>query len=199
VAEVSVAKRHDWRYFFTQVAVGKENYYLDAVQRGEPPGVWQGRAAADLGLSGEVDEPSMQALFDHRVDPRDPRFRDPDAWLAARKLGSPYRDEVPRRPPGGAAGGRTGATPERVEQLRLKVDQQSRRAVIYFDVTFSPQKSVSVLHAAFQAMQAAATKAGSSTAAARWARCGGGGGGGVGGEHRDAGVPAGLGRVLRRR
>ena len=35
-------------------------YYLD---RGEPPGVWRGRGAAQLGLDGIVDEDDFLALM----------------------------------------------------------------------------------------------------------------------------------------
>jgi conjugative relaxase-like TrwC/TraI family protein len=47
-------------YWINSVAQGGEDYYS---KPGEAPGVWQGRLAGDLGLSGEVDHDDYMAIF----------------------------------------------------------------------------------------------------------------------------------------
>lgn len=64
-----------YEYLTKQVASGDRlrdktrdltDYYTD---NGTPPGVWMGRGAAALGLSGQVTEPQMQALFGEGLHP----------------------------------------------------------------------------------------------------------------------------------
>ena len=43
------------------LALAREDYYLNG---GEPPGLWHGQGAADLGLSGVVDGESLTRLFE---------------------------------------------------------------------------------------------------------------------------------------
>jgi len=66
----SLAKGYDPRYLSEGQAAGHAGgtrYYADAA--GEPPGRWGGRAAARLGLQGEVDAKVLQALYMDRVGP----------------------------------------------------------------------------------------------------------------------------------
>src|SRR3954470_8991173 len=73
---LSVAYRSDWRYLTRHAQEGQlpwrgsghgtkraGNYYTEGQRRGEPPGVWWGRGAASLGLSGEVREETMERLY----------------------------------------------------------------------------------------------------------------------------------------
>lgn len=48
-------------YYLEAVAGGREDYYLGS---GEAPGVWAGRDAETLGLTGEVDADDLRALLD---------------------------------------------------------------------------------------------------------------------------------------
>ena len=48
-------------------AVGGADYYTGAA--GEPPGYWQGRGAAALGLRGRVDAAVMRALYHEDIGP----------------------------------------------------------------------------------------------------------------------------------
>ncbi len=55
-----------WRsaeYYTEQVARGAEDYYAG---HGEAPGTWAGSGAAQLGLSGEVDDGELEAVFERR-------------------------------------------------------------------------------------------------------------------------------------
>jgi conjugative relaxase-like TrwC/TraI family protein len=55
-----ITKLTDARYLLDQVAVGVEDYYVGA---GEAPGVWHGRLAAELGLTGVVEPDHLEALL----------------------------------------------------------------------------------------------------------------------------------------
>jgi hypothetical protein len=84
---ISLSTGHSAEYLTSAVAQGRESYYTGAIAAGEPPGQWHGRGAADLGLSGEVDHRDIEALYTHFIDPRDERFRRPDEWGRAARLG----------------------------------------------------------------------------------------------------------------
>ena len=43
------------------------------------------------------------------------------------------------------------ASPERREQLRIEAGKRARHNVAFYDATFSVQKSVTLLHTAFEA------------------------------------------------
>ncbi|MFC5643825.1 MobF family relaxase [Kitasatospora cinereorecta] len=65
-----------WQYFIGQIATGDEprvrgrdlEEHQNAI--GVPPGRWVGRAAALLGVDGQVTEPQMRALFGKGLHPR---------------------------------------------------------------------------------------------------------------------------------
>ena len=61
------------------------------------------------------------------------------------------------------------ADPERREQLRLDASKNEQHNVSYYDVTFSVPKSITVLHAAFEAQEVKARRAGNTEAAEAWA------------------------------
>src|ERR1700733_15297988 len=64
MAQVTIKTTFDVDYYLDQVGA---DYYLTA--EGEPPGIWFGQGAADLGLSGEVGPDVMRALFHHDIGP----------------------------------------------------------------------------------------------------------------------------------
>ncbi|GAA1463414.1 relaxase domain-containing protein (plasmid) [Nocardiopsis exhalans] len=142
--------------YLTRGAQSPKNYYLAAVsQHGEPPGRWWGAGAAALDLTpGSVIDPLvMEQLYSTLYDPRDPnfidgpeedrarlgqrpkRFKDAEAW---------YEDLLSNEPE---------ASAERREELWTDATQRAERArtVFFYDATFSPVKSVSLLHAGLQA------------------------------------------------
>lgn len=157
---LSVRSGHSASYLTGSVAAGRENYYTGAVAAGEPPGRWFGKGAEALGLSGEVDNQDMTALYERFIDPRDDAFRDLARWDEAETLGHTgraykseeqvYADALAKEP---------GASPERRAELRALAGKLVRKNVAFHDATFSPQKSVTVLHTAFEAQEVQARTA----------------------------------------
>ena len=62
------------------------------------------------------------------------------------------------------------ATAERRVELRTEAGKAARHNVAFFDVTFSVQKSVTLLHTAFEAQEVAARAAGDEETASAWGR-----------------------------
>jgi hypothetical protein len=167
---LTISPGHSADYLLDAVATGRENYYTGAVAAGEPPGRWYGAGADELGLTGLVDAQDMKALYDRFLDPYDPAFKDPSKWDECATLGHAGRayksadqlyDEALSKEP--------HADAERREQLRLDASKKARRNVAFLDVTFSVPKSFTVLHAAFEAQEVKARKAGDPEAEAAWA------------------------------
>ena len=169
----SLSRGYDPGYLLRESSKGAEGYYLSAVgEIGEPPGVWTGRAGAALGLAAgsEVDPAVMEVVYGDLLDPRDPAFADPAVpqedktrlgsgprqYKSAEKI---YADLMARDP---------DATPERAEELKILARKRARAAVMFFDFTFSADKSTSVLHASLQAAALRAEKDGRSEEAAHY-------------------------------
>src|SRR5690242_15568814 len=157
-------------YLLKEVATGRENYYTGAVAAGEPPGRWWGAGAQAVGLTGLVDAQDMRAVYERFLDPRADGFKNPARWDEVATLGHSgrrylsedelYKMAVEREP---------YATPERRTELRTEAGQAARHNVAFFDVTFNVQKSVTLLHTAFEAQEVAARQAGDEQTAAQWA------------------------------
>ncbi|MBW0101470.1 MobF family relaxase [Pseudonocardia sp. KRD291] len=156
-------------YLLKEVATGRENYYTDAVAEGEPPGRWWGAGAEQLGLTGLVEAQDMRAVFERYLDPRAEGFSDPAAWDGVSTLGHTGRkyateqdlfDQAIAREP--------DADPERRAQLWTEAGRSARHNVAFFDATFSVQKSVTLVHTAFEANEVAARNAGREEEAAAW-------------------------------
>jgi conjugative relaxase-like TrwC/TraI family protein len=172
---LSISPGHSARYLTDAVAAGRENYYTGAVAEGEPAGRWYGSGAEQLGLRGLVDPQDMTALYEHFIDPTDPAFRSPEQWAEAGTLGNPgrrylsedqiYEASLAKEP---------HADAERRAELRIQASKGCRKNVGFLDATFNVQKSVTVLHAAFEAQEVAARAAGNTEAEQAW------------GEHRQA-------------
>jgi conjugative relaxase-like TrwC/TraI family protein len=142
MAEVTVATGFDVDYYLDQVGV---DYYLTA--EGEPPGVWAGKGAEALGLSGQVghDEDSkkmMRALFHYGIAPDGALLgsRQKAAKYQARATYALVEEAITRRV---AALGRF-ATPEEKRDIRLQERARMRAQTPYYDMTFSAEKSVSL-------------------------------------------------------
>jgi conjugative relaxase-like TrwC/TraI family protein len=109
------------RYYERSVAAGIDDYYAG---RGESPGVWTGRGAAELGLEGIVEDGQLGSLI---------RGEDPATGERLRRRHPRTRTiMVERIDP---------ATGER------RTEQKKLSPVAGFDLVFSVPKSVSVLHA----------------------------------------------------
>jgi len=169
VVVLTISAGHSAEYLLGAVAAGRENYYTGAVAAGEPPGRWYGRGAESLGLSGLVDGQDMTALYEHFLDPRDDAFRDPEQWDECATLGHAgrrylseeelYTRAIEREP---------DASAERRAELRLDASKSARHNVGFLDATFNVQKSITVLHAAFEAQEVNARTVGDEQAAAAW-------------------------------
>jgi conjugative relaxase-like TrwC/TraI family protein len=167
---LTISRGHSVDYLIREVAKGRENYYTGAVAEGEPPGRWYGAGADALGLTGLVDHQDMEALYEHFIDPRDPAFRDRAGWRGAALLGhAGYKYKTADEMYAEALNAEPYADAERREQLRLDASKDERHNVAFYDVTFSVQKSVTVLHAAFEHQEVQARRAGDEEAAAAWA------------------------------
>ncbi len=123
---------------------GAAGYFESAVRSGEVPGRWAGSGLAMVGVQPgqEADPEAVRAVFgrvEHPVSgeslgraPR--RFKTYRQRLAAAVAREPL-------PP----------SPERLRALELAAKTDGRKAVAYYDFTFSPVKSVSVYYAALLA------------------------------------------------
>ncbi|MGZ6134746.1 MAG: MobF family relaxase, partial [Myxococcaceae bacterium] len=154
--------RSDWRYLTRHTREGRSrddgersrddtprdrerghearDYYTTGVEHGEPPGTWWGRGADSLGLRGEVTEDVMEKLYGGLTDP-----------ATGEPLGSPPREYASFEDRLAALLAKEpDATPERVAELELAARKSHREARTYADLTFSPPKSWSVLHAALE-------------------------------------------------
>lgn len=118
-------------------------YYVD---RGNPPGVWAGRGAKQLGLAGtEVSETQMRALFGEGRHP-DGVQKLGAAYPTYANLGS-YQERVAERVAQFASvNGRPPSATERNKIAAVEA-RRGRRAVAGFDLVFTPVKSASVLWA----------------------------------------------------
>src|SRR3954447_13010039 len=151
-----ITRGYSPEYLLKEVATERENYYTGAVAEGEPPGRWWGDGAELLGLRGLVDAQDTRAVYERFLDPRQEGFRDPERWDELDTLGHASRrylsedelyDQALEREP--------NATPERRVQLRTEGGKAARHSVAFFDVTFNVQKSVTLLHTAFEAQEVA--------------------------------------------
>ena len=151
---VSLRRGHDVRYFTNHGGAGgcagAMAYYTKA---GEPPGQWAGRAAARLGLSGEVDPQVLDRLFMDNIAPGGEvlarRHQAKGDDVAGQREVRAWRKKHPYASAAELGEFRAG--------LRAK---QSPRCVPYFDLTISAVKSVSVLHASYRVAAMQARRAG---------------------------------------
>ncbi|MDX3003248.1 MobF family relaxase [Kribbella solani] len=154
MAVLSIRSGHRAEYLLSAVATGRENYYTGAVAAGEPPGRWFGKGAEAFGLTGEVDAQDMTALYERFIDPRSDAFRDPTRWDEAEVLAHAGRNYLSEEQVyAKALAKEPGASPERRAELRALAGKAVRKNVSFLDATFNPQKSVTVLHTAFEARE----------------------------------------------
>jgi len=171
---VSIAKGSNWRYYAASAGNGEgnPNYYSAGVSSGEPAGRWRGSAAERVGLVGVADDVQLEALFGEFIHPQDPSFTDKGGWDDAERLGRRSSNFKTEQQILGdliaAEGGLDAIEPERLAQLKLEAGGKVREAVSYFDVTYSPQKSVSVAYTAFMSEAIAARGRGDEGEAMLW-------------------------------
>ena len=138
----------------------KGGYYINAAQKGEPPGRWFGKGAEALGLAKgqEVEREPYDKTYS-QIHPqtgeqlgRKPSGRDKYEELLNRmKAAEPH------------------ATAERIDEMQRIAHQESRRSAPYTDVTVSLVKSVSIFHTSIKENERQARLAGDEAGARWWA------------------------------
>ena len=160
----TLSKGYDLDYIWRQVdqSATKDaaGYYIQASENGgEPPGRWWGPGAKALGLEhGQIVERGpYDLLFGERKAPdgtplgRPPGSGQNAAGIYARLLAAePY------------------ATAERKHRLRTEATRQARQSPLYFDLTLSLSKSISIFHASLGENARLAREVGDQAGDAYW-------------------------------
>ena len=139
----TLSKGYDLDYIWKQVDRGPAKdaagYYIQASESGgEPPGRWWGPGAKALGFEhGEtVERKPYDLLFGQRKAPDGtPLSRPPDG---GRKIADVYARLLAAEP---------HATADRKHELRIEAAKQARQSPLFFDLTVSLSKSISIFHA----------------------------------------------------
>ena len=160
----TLSKGYDLDYIWAQIdpslAKNAAGYYIQASETGgEPPGRWWGPGAKALGLdSGQVvDREPYDLLFGERKAPDGtPLGRPPGDGKKAADL---YAQLLAAEP---------HATAERKRELRLEATRQARQSPLFFDLTLSLSKSVSIFHASLGENARLAREAGDAAGEQYW-------------------------------
>jgi len=138
---------------------GAMAYYT---RSGEPPGTWEGRGTAVLGVSGTVTAEVAERLYQEGVGPSGERIiqhaapeSDEERAAAVELAIASYREEHPF-----ASASEINAERARVRAANPGVFRP------YYDITSSASKSVSVLHASLRVAAGRAREAGDEATAA---------------------------------
>jgi TrwC relaxase/AAA domain len=139
----TLSKGYDLDYIWKQVDRGPAkdaaSYYIQASESGgEPPGRWWGPGAKALGfqLGQTVERQPYDLLFGKRQAPDGtPLGRPPDG---GRKAADLYARLLVAEP---------HATAGRKHELRIEATKQARQSPLFFDLTISLSKSISIFHA----------------------------------------------------
>ncbi len=139
----TLSKGYDLDYIRKQVDRGPAKdaagYYIQASEGGgEPPGRWWGPGARALGLEpGQVVEREpYDLLFGERKAPDGDQIGRPPG--GGRKAADIYATLLAAEPE---------AIAERKRELRLEAARQARLSPLFFDLTLSLSKSISIFHA----------------------------------------------------
>jgi conjugative relaxase-like TrwC/TraI family protein len=139
----TLSKGYDLDYIWRQIDRGlakdAAGYYIQASESGgEPPGRWWGPGAKALGLEhGQVVERGpYDLLFGERKAPDGSQLGRPPG--SGQKTAGIYARLLAAEP---------HATAERKRELRVEATRQARQSPLYFDLTLSLSKSISIFHA----------------------------------------------------
>lgn len=150
---VTLHKGHDVAYFTRGQGgggcTGAMSYYTAA---GEPPGQWAGKAAARLGLTGQVDPGVIERLYQQNIGP--------NGEVLARRRQSKAADQREDAAVSAYLAEHSFASAVELAEVRAAERAKDPHRVPYFDLTISAVKSVSVLHASYRvsARQARGTR-----------------------------------------
>ena len=139
----TLSKGYDLDYIWKQVDRGPDkdaaSYYIQASESGgEPPGRWWGPGARALGFEPgqRVERKPYELLFGERKAPDGTRLGRPPG--DDRKAADLYAALLAAEP---------HATAERRRELRTEAVKQARQSPLFFDLTISLSKSISIFHA----------------------------------------------------
>ena len=160
----TLTKGYDLEYIWKQVDRGlakdAAGYYIQASESGgEPPGRWWGPGARALGLeSGQrIEREPYDLLFGERKAPDGTQLGRPPA--NGRKAADLYAQLLAAEP---------YATAERKRELRIVAVKKARQSPLFFDLTLSLSKSISIFHASLGENAHLARQAGDRDGDAYW-------------------------------
>ena len=134
--------------------LGADRYFARAMEAGEPAGMWLGKGWEALGLhaveaemhAGKgADEDTVRAIFGQLRRPESPENA-PEFIGRRPHTYQSYGERLAK-----LQAGEPDASPERARAMEREARAGGNRAVAYYDFTFSPVKSISVLYAAYLA------------------------------------------------
>jgi conjugative relaxase-like TrwC/TraI family protein len=140
---VTLHAGHDVAYFTSGQhrggCAGAMSYYTAT---GEPPGEWAGKAAAALGLAGQVDPNVIGHLYQHNIGP--------GGELLVTRRRSKAAAEREQAAVAAYLAAHPYASATELAEVRAAARATDPHQVPYFDLTVSAVKSVSVLHASYR-------------------------------------------------
>ncbi|HET9967952.1 MAG TPA: MobF family relaxase [Streptosporangiaceae bacterium] len=160
----TLSKGYDLDYIWKQVDRGPAkdaaSYYIQASENGgEPPGRWWGPGAQVLGFepSQRIEREPYDLLFGKRQAPDGTQLGRPPN--GGRKAVNLYEALLAAEP---------HATAERKRELRTEAVRQARQSPLFFDLTISLSKSISIFHASLGDNARLARQAGDKDGDAYW-------------------------------
>jgi hypothetical protein len=162
---VTLSKGYDLEYIWRQVDMdawkSAAEYYIQASESGgEPPGRWWGPGAQALGFApGQlVEREPYDLLFGERMAPGGTALgRSPSNGRNTADLYAQLAVAEPQ------------ATAERKRELRAEATARARPSPLFFDLTISLSKSISIFHASLAENARLARQAGDPDGEAYWA------------------------------
>src|SRR5580658_5532638 len=159
-----MSKGYDLDYIWKQVDRGPvkdaASYYIQASESGgEPPGRWWGPGAQALGFEPgrRVERKPYDLLFDKRQAPDGTALGKPSD--GGRKAAGLYARLLAAEP---------HATAGRKHELRIEATSQTRQSPLFFDLTISLSKSISIFHASLGENARLARQAGDQAGEEYW-------------------------------
>src|SRR6266516_4011278 len=160
----TLSKGYDLDYIWKQVDRGPvkdaASYYIQASETGgEPPGQWWGPGAKALGFEPgqRIEREPYDLLFGERQAPDGTQLgRHPDG---GRKAADVYTLLLAAEP---------HATADRKRELRTEAVKKARQSPLFFDLTLSLSKSISIFHASLGENARLARQAGDHEGDAYW-------------------------------
>ncbi len=149
-----------WKQVDPSLEMNPAAYYIEASEHGgEPPGHWWGPGTQALGFTpGQVIEREpYDLLFGERKTPDGTPLGRPPA--DGGKAADLYATLLAAEPQ---------ATPERKRELRVQASRQTRQSPLFFDLTLSLSKSVSIFHASMGENARLAREAGDADGERYW-------------------------------